>query len=200
MALNVIFDLCGVILEWKPDQIIDRFFKDPKIKQQVYSEIINHPDWRELDRGVLSRNEAIVRAADRTGLSIDDIEKMITYIPNALLPIPDTVKLLYSVRERGHKLFLLTNIPVFSIEYVEREYSFLACFEGSVVSCRVNMIKPEPEIYQYLMGLYNLDCGETIYIDDSDVNLNVASGLGIRTIKYENPIQCKCELENMGCL
>jgi hypothetical protein len=34
----------------------------------------------------------------------------------------------------------------FCIEYLEKAYTFWEVFEGGVISCRVHLIKPEPEI------------------------------------------------------
>ncbi len=198
--MNIVFDLCGVMLEWQPNQIIDRFFQDPEIKKLVNVEIFNHPDWRELDRGTLGKDDAVKRASDRTGLSTAEIDRMIAFIPGSLQPIADTVKLIHSAKEKGHKLYILSNIPFFSIEYVEKEYPFFDLFEGVVVSCRVRMIKPEPEIYKHLLSKYNLQIDDTIFIDDTDRNIDAAASLGIYSIKFDNPCQCECELKNIGCL
>ena len=198
--MNIIFDVCGVILEWKPDQIIDRYFQNDKIKRLVDIEILNHSDWKELDRGTLSKDDIVRRASVRTGLTITEIDRMITSIPRSLLPIPETIKLINALKEKGHKLFILSNIPFMSIEYVEKEYPFFNLFEGIIVSCRVNMIKPEPEIYKHLLSKYNLHTNETIFIDDSDINVNAASSLGVRSIKFNNPSQCENELKDIGCI
>ncbi len=37
--MDIIFDICGVILEWNPDQIIEHYFKDPDVKKSVKNEI-----------------------------------------------------------------------------------------------------------------------------------------------------------------
>jgi HAD superfamily hydrolase (TIGR01509 family) len=87
-----------------------------------------------------------------------------------------------------------------SIEHIEQEYSFLDIFDGIVISCRIHMVKPEVEIYQYLLSRYGLTADETILIDDTDINLNVASRLGIKPIKFEDPFQCEYELKMIGCI
>ena len=198
--MNIIFDLCGVIVKWQPDQIINRFFNEDKIKELVQSHILFHSDWKELDKGTLERSNAIKRASSRTGLSIEIIDKMVDYIPKSLLPIQDTINLMHSLKIRGHNLFLLTNIPIFSIEYLEKEYSFFNLFNGSVVSCRINTIKPELEIFNYLINKYNLSINESVFIDDTEINANVASSLGIYSIKFENAFQCAKELKNIKVL
>src|ERR1051325_684581 len=66
-GLNIVFDLGGVVVAWRPDEIVARAFADPATQQLVRREIIGHPDWLELDRGTLSWDTAITRGAERTG-------------------------------------------------------------------------------------------------------------------------------------
>lgn len=198
--MDIIFDLCGVILEWKPEQVIGRFFDDPEVKKVVKEGILGHPDWVELDKGTLARGDAIRRAHARTGVPIDAIDKLIAYIPRSLIPVPEAVQLVQDVKAKGHRLFLLTNIPIFSLEYVENAYPFFTLFDGIVASCRVNLVKPEPEIYHHLLGRYGLTNRSTVFIDDSASNIHTAAGLGIPSILFESPQQCVTELVRIGCL
>ncbi len=55
-ALNIVFDLGGVVLTWQPDAIIASAFDDPATRAIVRREILDHPDWHELDRGTLPRS------------------------------------------------------------------------------------------------------------------------------------------------
>lgn len=71
---NVVFDLGGGLLAWKPDQIIKSIFKEREVQKIVMDEIFCHPDWVELDKGTLDRNKAIERAAIRTGLHPSEIK------------------------------------------------------------------------------------------------------------------------------
>jgi putative hydrolase of the HAD superfamily len=52
--MNVVFDLGGVVFTWDPDKLIADIFENKEVHQVVRSEIINHHDWVELDRGTLS--------------------------------------------------------------------------------------------------------------------------------------------------
>ena len=69
-----------------------------------------------------------------------------------------------------------------------------------VISCRVQKVKPEIEIYQYLLNEHNLVAEETVFIDDMDVNLTAASSLGINTIKFINSSQCRQHLNELECI
>ena len=198
--MNVVFDLGGVVFTWQPDLIIKSVFEDHETQEKVRSEIFAHPDWVELDRGILDRGEAIERGAIRTELSRSKISELMHQIPRSLTPIMDTVRLIHSVKRSGNKVFVLSNMHLASIEHIEQEYSFWDIFDGIVVSCRIHMVKPEEEIYEYLLNKYGLIVNETIFIDDTDINLNAASRFGIKLIKFENPYQCECELKTIGCI
>jgi len=198
--MNIVFDLGGVVVTWEPDALIARAFPEPRAQVTVRREVLEHPDWVELDRGTLSRQEAASRAADRTGLSAVDVARFLQQVPASLVAIPETVDLLYRLRARGHTLFCLSNMQVPAIAHLENEYAFWEVFEGVVISCRVQLCKPEPEIYAHLLETYGLDRRDTVFIDDTAVNLAAAEGFGIRTIRFESPSQCERQLQALGCI
>ncbi len=191
---NIVFDLGGVVFAWDPEALVSNVFAEPDIQAQVHTEIIGHADWRELDRGTLPRQEAIRRAVARTGLTVSAVTDLMSQAPLALTVIPDTVDLLYRLRARGHRLFYLSNMHVASIEHLERTYTFWDIFEGGIISCRIHLIKPEPAIYTSLLETYELDVAETVFIDDTELNLAAAAKFGIRTIHFEHPGQCEEQL------
>lgn len=198
--MNIVFDLGRVVVRWEPDAIIAAVFSDPAVRAVVRAEIIDHPDWLALDRGMLSDREAVVRAAARTNLSLDEVSRFMREVPPALVPIPETVDLLYRLRANGHRLFCLSNMQTASIEHLEKMYTFWEVFEGTVISCRIHLIKPEPAIYTYLLEKHGLTGTDTLLIDDMVANLDAAAQFGVRTIQFESPAQCEDHLKALGCL
>ena len=188
------------MVTWEPEAIIAKVFADPAVQAKVRADLFGHADWLALDRGTLDRQEAIVRAAERTGLSVLDLTDLMQQVPPALVAIPGTVELLYRLKAQGHKLYCLSNMHIASIEHLERTYAFWDVFEGAVISCRLHVIKPEPAIYAYLLETYGLDGADTVFIDDTEINLGAAAQLGIQTIKFESPTQCEGRLKALGCI
>jgi putative hydrolase of the HAD superfamily len=197
--LNVVFDLGGVVISWKPDQILRKVFEGREIQKRVKVEILSHPDWVDLDRGILSWDELINRATIRTKIPRATISQLMQQIPPSLIPDEDTLRIIKSLKNDGNKVFVLSNIPKVSLEYLEREYSFLELFDGVVASCRIQMVKPEAKIYEHLLSEFKLNPKETIFIDDLEINLIEAMKLGIKTIHFQNPHQCEDELRALGC-
>ena len=95
---------------------------------------------------------------------------------------------------------MLSNMHVASFDHIKQKYSFWDVFDGMVISCRIQKVKPELEIYQHLLEQHSLAADQTIFIDDTPRNLDAASKVGIRGIKFENPCQCEKDLKAVGCI
>ena len=198
--MNLVFDLGGVVVRWDPDAIIAGVFSDPAIRSKVKADVFSHPDWLELDRGTLEREDAIARAAQRMGLAVEEIRRLVHAVPPSLTVFPDTVDLLYRLKRQRYPLYCLSNMHFASIEYLEREHTFWEVFDGRVISCRLQLCKPESAIYEHLLQTYALAASETLFIDDVQKNLDAAAELGIRTLRFENAGQCERELRALGLL
>ncbi len=198
--MNVIFDLGGVVVSWKPEKLVQSFTDDFKIQEILLSKLIKHNDWIELDRGSISLSEAVKRCTDRTGLNPEYIIRFMNSVPPSLIPETETIELLHLLKSKGHSLFCLSNMHAASITYLEEKYSFLNIFEGAVISCRINMVKPDPRIFMYLLSTYRIEPARTVFIDDSPANIEAAGNMGIKTILFENADQCLKALESIGCV
>lgn len=198
--MNIVFDLGGVVFNWQPDSIIRRVFSDSRTQELVKTEIFEHADWIELDRGTLTLDEAILRGASRTGLPNEHIEKLLNEVPRSLTPIQETIDLLRSIRDSDNRFFVLSNMHIASITYLEEKHKFWDMFDGIVISSRIQKVKPEIEIYEHLLKKYTLNAVETVFIDDMSENLAAASSIGIQTIKFVDPFQCRQRLVDLKCI
>ncbi len=81
-----------------------------------------------------------------------------------------------------------------SAAYLAANAPFWNEFDGLVISAEVQLVKPDPAIFEYLLkniGLTNSDC---IFIDDSLTNARVAESLGIKSIHFQSLTQMTTEL------
>ena len=198
--MNIVFDLGGVVFNWQPDAILSRVFENPATQHLARTEIFEHADWVALDRGTLDFNQAVDRGAERSGLPQSEIETLFNAVPQSLTPIHDTIDLVRSLSSSDHKLFVLSNMQFASITYLEETHDIWSLFEGIVISCRIQKVKPEPEIYEHLLSEHQLTAAETIFIDDMSENLQAAAAQGIRTIQFGDAAQCRQDLMKLGCI
>ena len=192
--MNIVFDLGGVVFDWNPDKILNRVFENSATQRLVNTEIFEHADWVALDRGTLDFDRAVDRGAERTDLPQREIERLLNAVPASLTPMHDTIELIRSIRDTDHKLFVLSNMQFASIAYLEATHDIWDLFDGVVISCRIQKVKPEREIYEHLLSEHRLNATETVFIDDMSINLQAASALGIRTIQFINAAQCEQDL------
>jgi len=121
-------------------------------------------------------------------------------VPPSLTPIQGTMDLIRSIQDSKNKLFVLSNMHAASITYLEEHHQIWDLFEGVVISSRIQLVKPEIAIYEYLLSEHEMKPVETVFIDDMRENLVAAASTGIQTIKFADPVQCKQALIDLGCI
>ena len=121
-------------------------------------------------------------------------------MPPSLVVLPETLELLRRLKRKGYPLYCLSNMHFASIEYLEKTQTFWDVFDGAVISCRLQLCKPEAGIYEHLLLTYKLDPARTLFIDDVQKNLDAAAQLGIRTLRFESAAQCERGLHALGLI
>lgn len=88
-------------------------------------------------------------------------------------------------QEKSYRLILLSNTNHIHIDWVKQNISFFEefknCFDAFYLSQELNLRKPEPEIYRYVLEKHDLKPEETLFIDDTSENTEAAEKLGIHT-------------------
>lgn len=183
MIKNVIFDLGRVLIDWNPRGYLEKKINDEKKIQILFDEIFASQEWQDLDRGTISEEEAIRRFKDRCPTCHAEIDDMFENIVELIPPLEKNIKTFEEVASK-YDTFILSNFGHRNFELVFNKYPWFKLFKGKVVSSHVKMLKPEKEIYLELMNKYSLNPEETIFIDDTLVNVEASEALGIKTIHY----------------
>lgn len=194
---NVIFDLGGVVIEWNSDRILETYYADPEVRTIMKQQMFQHPDWLELDRGTMHESELLARLGVRTGRPAAELSGLFDAIRESLHAKPDTVALLEKLYARGIPLYCLSNISSDIFKYLRDRHSFWGVFRGIVISGDLKMIKPEPEIFHFLLQRYGLAAAETVFVDDNAPNIEAARALGIQAVWFKDARQCEMEIEEL---
>lgn len=87
--------------------------------------------------------------------------------------------------ENRYQLILLSNTNDIHIDFVKENVPFFEefknCFDAFYLSQEINMRKPEPSIYNYVLEQHDLRPEEVLFIDDTKENTEAAAALGIHT-------------------
>jgi putative hydrolase of the HAD superfamily len=194
---NIIFDLGGVVLEWNPDKILEGYYTDPSARAAMKAALFKHPDWLQMDRGTLTESAALDRLKNRTGRPVAELSGLFEAIRSSLQPKADTVALLQRLAQRQVPLYCLSNMPAGTFAYLRAQHAFWDAFRGIVISGEIKMLKPEREIFEYLLQRYELSPTDTVFVDDSAQNVQAAGRLGMHAVWFRDARQCELELERL---
>jgi len=93
----------------------------------------------------------------------------------------------------------LTNWSAETFPYALENYDFFQIFDGKiVVSGTEKLIKPDPKIWYVLLERYNIQAGESVFIDDNPKNIEMAQSLGFETIQVNSDTNLEQELAGLG--
>jgi glucose-1-phosphatase len=85
--------------------------------------------------------------------------------------------------EKKFRLILLSNTNELHINYVKDHIEFYEdfknCFDAFYLSHEINLRKPNPEIFEFVLEQNNLLAKECLFIDDTKEHIKAASLLGM---------------------
>lgn len=180
---NIIFDLGNVLIEFNPKAYIAKHV--PKeYGEDFYQHIFPTQEWLDLDRGTLSYEDAKAIFKQRLPQCANEIDDFLDYkFFDMLMPIWKNVQILEDIaKTKKYKLYILSNFHKDAIEEMKHRYRFFDYFDDGLISCYCNLLKPDSAIYQHLIDKFKIDPKETIFIDDTEINVVNAEKLGIKGI------------------
>lgn len=184
MYKNVIFDIGNVLLYFKPIEFLHTKIADPKKVAEVYEEVFLSEEWIMLDRGTITEKDTIEVLCGRSKENGELVRLAFDNWYEILTPITETVEILKSLKNARVKVYYLSNFHHLAFENVIGRYEFFKLFDGGVVSYKEKLVKPEIEIYDKILREFDLDTAETIFIDDTKVNIEGAEKAGIKGILF----------------
>jgi putative hydrolase of the HAD superfamily len=102
------------------------------------------------------------------------------------------------LKDHGLKTGILSNMGDSVLESIQREFDWLARFDVLVWSFKLHLVKPDPAIYRHLLRQLGTEPGETLFIDDREVNVHAARMLGIQSIEFSNIDRLRADLIALG--
>ncbi|WP_300386805.1 HAD family phosphatase [Clostridium sp.] len=197
MYKNIIFDLGNVLLSFNPKEYLNGKLEKSRA-EKVLKEIFLSEEWIKLDEGTITEIEAIENISLRNEDYREDIKKAFENWYDILIPINETVEILKDLKENGYNLYYLSNFHDIAFKKVKEKYDFFNLFDGGVVSYEDKLLKPDERIYKAILERYSLVPKESIFIDDTKINVDAAKEVNIEAIVFENANKLKEDLKYLG--
>lgn len=177
----VVFDIGNVLIRFAPDDFLKRLFPDDEEKQNhMLQTVYRGPQWLRLDRGTLTYEEASRQLAAQHGGSYEEYMHAFQGWIELKTPIEEGWRAAQRCKRAGKHIYLLSNYPQKGYERLREKFADLfEIFEKDVVSCYLQQMKPEKEIYQTLIQTCGIVPERTVFIDDTLANVEGAMKMGI---------------------
>ena len=84
-----------------------------------------------------------------------------------------------------HRLLLLSNTSDIHKDCLFRDHEIFGSFSGGIYSYSSRCLKPDPLIFRKAIEELSLVPQETLYVDDLEDNIRVASDAGFAAVRYD---------------
>ena len=198
MIDTIIFDIGNVLLDFDYMKHFRSLF-DEEIAQTIADiSVRNLEVWLEMDRGVLSYDEAV----DLVIQGAPQLEKEIRLAVKALYDrveaYPYATEWVKSLKEKGYRIYILSNYGEKPFAASKARMPFLDYVDGTLLSCQVQDVKPSAAIYQALCDRFQIKPSKAVFIDDSPVNVAGAKAFGLNTILFTDYADAVAQLKAYG--
>lgn len=180
---NIIFDLGGVLYAVDYQKTRDYF-----APYALYSQAAQSPIFDLFETGQLSENEFVANLQYEYQLPFSAQD--IVHGWNAMLLglIPGRIEAIRRLQS-NYRIFLLSNTNEIHYQFIYEECKPLfKLFEQCYFSHQIQLRKPNPEAFEYLLEANNLLPTNTLFIEDSPQHIKAAEKLGLHTHFYQNEL------------
>jgi len=195
---HIVFDIGRVLIHYDPELPYRRLIED-ETRRKWFLETVCTGDWNiEQDRG---------RSwADAEALLIDvhpeEAELIRAFRANWHEMVPhayeDSVAIMESLIDGGHDVTMLTNFAADTFAEARTRFPFLNRPRGVTVSGEVKLLKPDRAIYELHASNFDLDPAATLFIDDSEKNVEGARTAGWQAVHFNGAEKLGKDLEALG--
>jgi putative hydrolase of the HAD superfamily len=177
---TLIFDCFGVVCDpvpngWFQDNRLNKGYRDDNLKN-VFEQFdlgkIGEADILDYFLGY----EGVTLTKDEMRKQIDDYLRIDTELATIIL----------GFKKRGYKTALLTNAnsAFFERKVYKAIPNFKNLFNEIIISSDIGITKPDPRIYKHALEKLQSEPHESLFVDDSPINVEAAESLGINGFHY----------------
>lgn len=195
---HIVFDIGKVLIHYDPELPFSRLIPDAAKRKWFFDNVCTH-DWNiEQDRGRSWEDAEALLIAEHPGHAENIRNFRLTWhemVPHAY---DDSVAVMERLIDGGHDVTMLTNFAADTFGEARERFPFLKKPRGVTVSGEVGLIKPDRAIYDRHAATFGLEPLATIFIDDSQKNVDGARAAGWQAVLFTGADRLQRDLQALG--
>ncbi|TPK95874.1 MULTISPECIES: HAD family phosphatase [unclassified Mesorhizobium] len=195
---HIVFDIGKVLIHYDPDLAFSRLIPDAEERKWFFDNVCTSAWNIEQDRGRTWEEAEAALIAEHP----DHAENIRNFrrhwhdmVPHAY---DDSVAIMVDLIESGRDVTMLTNFAADTFTEARQRFDFLDRPRGVTVSGEVGLIKPDQAIYDHHVAAFGLEPLATLFIDDSQKNVDGAKAAGWQAVLFTDAKALKADLERLG--
>ncbi len=197
----VIFDLGGVLIDWDPRHLYRKLFRGDAAAMEDFLATVCTAEWNRGQDAGRRCADAVRLLQDRHPDRAELIDAYYARFDDMMAgPISGSVEILHELHDRGTPLYGLSNFSAETYPLARKRFAFLRLLREVVISGDVKAIKPDPRIYQILLGRCRIDPQRAVFVDDVVANVETARQLGLYGIVFSGADALRRELAEVRLL
>ena len=192
MIKNIVFDFGGVLTTIDTAQALDKFRSLGVDKPEEYiNSYCQKGPFFELENGDITADEFCRKLGAMCGREITFEDAKNAWLGFLIEIHTNLLEHIQPLRGKYH-LAVLSNtnpfIQSFALtgEFTPTGKSLADYFDSLFFSYRMHCSKPNEEIYRKMLESGNMKAEETLFVDDSEKNIEAAKRVGIKGLKVNN--------------
>ena len=186
MIKNLVFDFGKVLVHFEPSYMVRKYVTDKNDAELLEAVVFDRLYWDRLDAGTITNEETLRLCRERLPERLHSVADEIYYNWIYNLPEIDGMReLLTDVKNDFNvPLYLLSNISLYFSSHRD-EISILSLFDKCIFSAEAGRVKPMREMYAHLCDECGILPEETLFVDDSPINIEGAQGFGLNGYLFD---------------
>lgn len=199
---DVIFDFCGVLLDWQCRACLEGKF-DQATVDAICAPDDPHGFYRYEDRMDAGEDFAEIYpdVVAEQGEEIAAIFRYYIEHYDDALPriLPGMEQLLSDLKANGYGVWGLTNWSHETFHFAFEKFPQLqALLDDTVVSGVEKMHKPNADIYELALSRFGCTASNCVFFDDTAKNVTGAEAVGIRAFRFTDAKAARADLASLG--
>lgn len=198
--MNIVFDLGKVLIDFRPEVYL-KYLGYNNYQINHFSNIIFYgKEWDKYNSSQYDLNQTKYELIKNHPNFANDIEKIFKYIDfkYILFEMKDTSSYLIELKNKGHNIYILSDLSEECYEY-NQKFNFFNYIDGGVYSFEIHSTKPNSKNFEVLLDKFNLIPEETIFIDDRQTNIDASNRVGIKGILFTTLQEVKEKVKLYTC-
>ena len=183
-----IFDIGNVLIDFAWADYLRSFGFSEETFEHVADATFRNRDWDAGDSGLVTTEEWLQLFIENDPAYEKEIRLVFQDMGKAIVPFTVTEQWLQIFRDKGIRLYYLSNYSDEMYRQSKKALSFLEQFDGGVFSWKEKCMKPDERIYRLLIERYHIAPEKSLFFDDRPENIEAAKRLVIQGVVFTTDI------------